>query len=68
MKRHTAGFPASAAFAFLLLMPNSYGQQPQRNVDEVVKATVDSVVLIVVSDDAGKSVAEGSGFLGEPRL
>lgn len=39
------------------------GQQPQRSVSEVVKATVDSVVLIVVSDESGKAVAEGSGFI-----
>jgi S1-C subfamily serine protease len=63
MKRITAAFPASAAFALLLLTPYSHGQQPQRNVTEVVKATVDSVVLIVVSDEGGKPVAEGSGFI-----
>jgi S1-C subfamily serine protease len=63
MKRITAAFPASAAIAFLLLTPYSHGQQPQRNVSEVVKATVDSVVLIVVSDEGGKPAAEGSGFI-----
>jgi hypothetical protein len=31
-----------------------------------VKATVDSVVLIVVNDDAGKPIAEGSGFITSP--
>src|ERR1700732_699332 len=37
--------------------------QSQRNVSEVVKATVDAVVLIVVNDDNGKPIAEGSGFI-----
>jgi Trypsin-like peptidase domain len=35
----------------------------QQTVSEVVKGTVDAVVLIVVSDDAGKPFAEGSGFI-----
>ena len=35
----------------------------QRTVTDVVKGTVDAVVLIVVSDEAGKPVAEGSGFI-----
>jgi hypothetical protein len=43
--------------------PRAQTGQAQRSVSEVVKATVDSVVLIVVSDDTGKPVSEGSGFI-----
>jgi Trypsin-like peptidase domain len=38
-------------------------QVKQQSVSEVVKGTVDAVVLIVVSDDSGKPFAEGSGFI-----
>src|SRR5258708_6123963 len=50
----------------LLLCSNAAFSQTQRNVSDVVKATVDSVVLIVVNDDAGKPVVEGSGFITSP--
>ena len=40
-----------------------FAQQTQHSVSEVVKATVDSVVLIVISDANGKTVSEGSGFI-----
>jgi hypothetical protein len=38
-------------------------QQPQRSVSELVKSSVDAVVLIVVSDETGKPTAEASGFI-----
>lgn len=50
-------------FSFLVLVlacPFSiFGQ----TVSDLVKNTVDAVVLIVVSDDTGKAFAEGSGFI-----
>jgi hypothetical protein len=42
------------------------GQQDQLSVSEVVKVSVGSVVLIVVSDEGGKPTAEGSGFVVSP--
>ena len=36
---------------------------PQQSQSQLVKATVDAVVLVVVNDGAGKPVAEGSGFI-----
>jgi hypothetical protein len=51
------------AFLLLLFAPADQAQQPQRSVSDVVKSTVESVVLIVVSDDGGKAIAEGSGFI-----
>jgi hypothetical protein len=47
----------------LVVVCSSFAQVQQHTVSEVVKGTVDSVVLIVVSDDAGKPLAEGSGFI-----
>jgi len=44
-------------------------QQPnhgQLTVSDVVKASINSVVLIVVSDEHGKPSAEGSGFIASP--
>jgi S1-C subfamily serine protease len=38
-------------------------QSPERTVSQVVKGTVDSVVLVVVSDQSGKVFAQGSGFI-----
>ena len=52
-----------AIFVACLLSPGVSAQRPERSVSDVVKATVDSVVLIVVSDESGKQVAEGSGFI-----
>jgi len=54
--------------AFLLLsvvlvVPFANPQQPQQSVSALVKSTVDSVVLIVVSDESGKQFAQGSGFV-----
>jgi serine protease Do len=63
-------FLASSTFLLACLLlahsPRIEAKQNQRSVSEVVKATVDSVVLIVVSDDAGKPVSEGSGFIASP--
>lgn len=41
-------------------------QQHQLTVSEVVKSSIDSVVLIVVNDDHGNPSAEGSGFIASP--
>lgn len=38
-------------------------QQPQVGVSDLVKSSVDSVVLIVVSDESEKPMTEGSGFI-----
>ena len=47
------------------LAPARAGAQANReqSVSEVVKSTLDSVVLIVVSDTAGKELKQGSGFV-----
>lgn len=63
MRRIISSATSLVAFLFVLYSPRVQAQQPPRSVTEVVKATVDSVVLIVVSDEAGKPVAEGSGFI-----
>jgi Trypsin-like peptidase domain len=47
----------------LVVVCSCRAQVQQHTVSEVVKGTVDAVVLIVVSDDAGKPLAEGSGFI-----
>ena len=47
----------------LVVVSSSLAQDKQHTVSEVVKGTIDAVVLIVVSDDAGKPLAEGSGFI-----
>jgi hypothetical protein len=47
MKRSVLPATVSVAFLLILTVPHTGAQQPQRNVSEVVKATVDSVVLIV---------------------
>jgi hypothetical protein len=47
----------------LVVVCSSLAQVQPRTVSEVVKGTVDAVVLIVVSDATGKPVAEGSGFI-----
>jgi S1-C subfamily serine protease len=52
------------AVAFLLICAaNTLAQQQQLTVSEVVRNSVGSVVLIVVNDEAGKPLAEGSGFI-----
>jgi hypothetical protein len=54
----TKVFP-SCVFLFVCVVmsrsPLAQTAQKQRNVSDVVKATVDSVVLILVTDDTGKS-------------
>ena len=41
-------------------------QQTPPNLSDLVKSSVDAVVLIVVNDENGKSIAEGSGFIISP--
>ena len=53
-------------FAAFYLVPNAHcvrAQQSQQNVGQVVKDTLESVVLIVVNDSDGKPTAQGSGFI-----
>lgn len=66
MKRFVS--TAIASIPVLILLPALIGiaQQSERSVSELVKSTLDSVVLIVVSDENGKPVAEGSGFIVSP--
>jgi hypothetical protein len=47
----------------LLSALSAPAQQSPPNISELVKSTVDAVVLIVVNDENGKPVAEGSGFI-----
>jgi hypothetical protein len=57
------------AVVFALALPSVAQEQSpphQRTVSELVKATLDSVVLIVVSDSLGKPLAAGSGFIVSP--
>ena len=62
----TKVFP-SCVFLFVCVVmsrsPLAQTAQKQRNVSDIVKATVDSVVLILVTDDTGNPVSEGSGFI-----
>jgi hypothetical protein len=50
----------------ILLTATTPAQQHQLTVSDVVKASIDSVVLIVVSDENGRPTAEGSGFIASP--
>lgn len=54
-------------FCLMLLSPPmgplAGAQQPAPNLSELVKSTVDAVVLIVVSDENGKPKGEASGFI-----
>jgi len=59
--------PAVRAFLFAIAFaqaaqPQS-SQQTSVDVSEIVKSSIDAVVLIVVSDASGKPILEGSGFL-----
>ena len=66
MRRFISGVISSLTLLALLSPQGAQAQQPQRTVSQVVKSTVDSVVLIVVSDETSKPVAEGSGFIASP--
>ncbi len=46
-----------------LTAESNQAQTRESSVSQVVKAAVDSVVLVVVSDQAGKAFAQGSGFI-----
>jgi trypsin-like peptidase len=59
--------PAVRAFLFAIALaqaarPQS-SQQTSGDVSEIVKSSIDAVVLIVVNDASGKPTLEGSGFL-----
>jgi S1-C subfamily serine protease len=55
-----------AWLVFGLLLHAQTPQQLQPTAADVVKRTVDSVVLIVVNDAFGKAVSQGSGFIISP--
>src|SRR5215475_13514234 len=57
---------ASHFVAFTLTAIYCQAQQSGANISDLVKSTVDAVVLIVVNDENGKPVAEGSGFIISP--
>ena len=44
-------------------MPGVLAQQSSGDMSQLVKSSIDAVVLIVVNDASGKPVLEGSGFL-----
>lgn len=46
-----------------LAAPPRPARQTTPNISDLVKSTVDAVVLIVVNDEDGKPTAEGSGFI-----
>src|SRR2546427_3021673 len=52
--------------SFLMLSPNRITQQSSGDMSQLVKSSIDAVVLIVVNDSNGKPVLEGSGFLVSP--
>lgn len=49
------------ASLLLTFIPQTYGQSG--DMSELVKSSIDAVVLIVVSDASGKPIIEASGFL-----
>ena len=49
-----------------LSMPSAPAQQSSGDLSQLVKSSIDAVVLIVVNDASGKMVLEGSGFLVSP--
>jgi hypothetical protein len=52
--------------SFLVLSPAALAQQTFGDMSQLVKSSIDAVVLIVVNDSNGKPVLEGSGFLVSP--
>jgi len=50
----------------VFLVARAAAQEHQLTVSDVVKASINSVVLIVVSDESGRPSAEGSGFIASP--
>ncbi len=50
----------SSAF---MAIPRTFPNQSSTDMSQLVKSSIDAVVLIVVSDASGKPVLEGSGFL-----
>jgi hypothetical protein len=49
--------------ATTLSVPNVLAQQPSGDMSQLVKSSIDAVVLILVNDASGRPVAQGSGFL-----
>jgi len=71
MFKRVISIPILAAlflFSFLTTLSASSGvaQQSSGDLSQLVKSSIDAVVLIVVSDATGKLVLEGSGFLVSP--
>jgi hypothetical protein len=67
-------FPLDTILAVLFLfsfpmafsVPTALAQQTSGDMSQLVKSSIDAVVLIVVNDANGKPVLEGSGFLVSP--
>lgn len=57
------GCLALILIALTPLSGNAQAGAREHSVSEVVKSTLDSVVLVVVSDEAGKELIQGSGFI-----
>lgn len=53
-------------FVTTLSMPSAPAQQSSGDMSQLVKSSIDAVVLIVVNDASGKLILEGSGFLVSP--
>jgi S1-C subfamily serine protease len=60
--------PFPVLFIGIGLLPTAFAssEQAQHTIAELVEATLDSVVLIVVSDQKRKGLAGGSGFIVSP--
>jgi hypothetical protein len=63
MKLFVRGTASCITALTLFCALNGQAQQSQPSVSELVKSSVDAVVLIVVSDENGKPTVEGSGFI-----
>ncbi len=73
--RRSAKQQAGAPSVFLLLilvvgfshpLTSGFRQEGGQSVEEIVKSSIDAVVLVVVSDPSGEQRGQGSGFLISP--
>src|SRR5271157_2974954 len=63
MKSLISGIISSLTLLALLSPGCVEAQQPQRSVSDVVKATINSVVVVLVGDASGEPLKLGSGFV-----
>ena len=70
MHVHPGGFQTKlqhfgrlAVCSALITLPTRLPKQSSADISQLVKSSIDAVVLIVVNDASGKPVAQGSGFL-----